>query len=115
MFQDDPDPPMLWAVLPLALLYAPAVATNAASWALAAVYLWWRTFLAVACLYFLCFGAFSPFVKEIPRSDEKKCFLSVSLALICCTRLKQRDINMEAHGGGRNKVVVRPSMYLVAR
>ena len=71
MFQDDPDPPMFWAVLPVALLYAPAVATNAASWALAAVHLRWWTFLAVF-LYFLpgllaaatYFGAFSPCVQS---------------------------------------------------
>ena len=110
---------MWWAVPPVALLYSPIVATNAASWALVAVYLRWWTFLAAAC-YFSAgllaarpyFGAFSSFLHK-----PLKKFLT---PFYLCPpppprRRKQRDINLEACDDHHRLVVVRPTMYLVAR
>ena len=51
LLQDDPDPSILWAVPPVALLYVPIVATNATTWALAAVHLRWWTIFAIACYF----------------------------------------------------------------
>ncbi len=66
---DEPEPPLLWAVAPVCSLYLPVVTVNSLTWALVFVYA--RGWGALMLVSFLVYGLGAAFV--LTRASLKKC------------------------------------------